>query len=131
MRPLLLTVCVVAGAGCDESITGPSVPLDQAFVLAPGDATVVRDISIRFVGVTNDSRCPADALCVTGGDAQVQIVVTSSQQTRDYELHTGDMKPVQHGDLTIHLVSVEPYPFSSRTIQPGEYRVTLRVSKPG
>jgi hypothetical protein len=39
------------------------------------------------------------------------------------------MRPVKHGDLTIELVQLSPYPFSSRTIQPDEYRATLRVTR--
>jgi hypothetical protein len=129
MRVTLLAVLIFAAVACDESVTGPSVPLNQEFVLAPGASTIVTDISVRFVRVANDSRCPADVLCVTGGDAQVQIVVTSSRGSQDYDLHTGDMRPVHHDTFTIHLVNVEPYPFSSRTIQPDEYRVTFRVTK--
>lgn len=125
----VLAILILATVACDESLVGPIVPLDREFVLAPNDSAIVEDVSIRFVGVANDSRCPADVLCVLGGDAQVQIVVISSRRTRNYDLHTGDMKPVQHDDYTIHLVKVEPYPFSSRTIQPEEYRVTLRVTK--
>jgi hypothetical protein len=44
-------------------------------------------------------------------------------------VHTGDLKPVTHDDLTIHLVELAPYPFSSRTIAPNEYRATLRVTR--
>jgi hypothetical protein len=39
------------------------------------------------------------------------------------------MKPVTHEDLTIALVELAPYPFSSRPIQPGDYRATLRVTR--
>ena len=45
------------------------------------------------------------------------------------ELHTGDMQPVRHDELTIHLVQLAPYPFSSRPFTPDEYRVTLRVTR--
>jgi len=130
MRPLLLAFFLLVLAGCDESLAGPTVPLDKEFVLAPGESAVVEEISIRFVRVANDSRCPADAVCVWGGDAQVQISVLSSQRSQDYDLHTGDMKPVTHDPYTIHLIKVEPYPFSSRTIEPEEYRVTLKVTRP-
>lgn len=65
-----------------------------------------------------------------GGDAIVRIEVLSWNGRRDgYDLHTGDMRPVRHGDLTIGLVRLEPYPFSSRTIEPGDYRATLRGTR--
>jgi hypothetical protein len=39
------------------------------------------------------------------------------------------MQPARYGDLTIALVELAPYPFSSRTIEPDEYRATLRVTR--
>jgi hypothetical protein len=38
------------------------------------------------------------------------------------------MKPVKHGGVTIALLQLDPYPFVARPIQPGDYRVTLRVT---
>jgi hypothetical protein len=130
MRLSVLFFVAMAVIACDRPTT-PTTPIDTNFVLAPGEARVVEDTTteIRFNGVTNDSRCPADVVCITGGDAHVQIRVASGLGTREYVLHTGDMKPVTHDDLTIHLVQVTPYPFSSRTIAPDDYRVTLRVTR--
>jgi hypothetical protein len=39
------------------------------------------------------------------------------------------MQPVRHDEFTIALVQVAPYPFSTRMIQPDEYRATLRVTR--
>jgi hypothetical protein len=51
--------------------------------------------------------------------------------TSTYELHTGDSSraTVMHNQLRIGLVELQPYPFSSRTIAPGEYRATLTVTR--
>ena len=86
-------------------------------------------LSIRFDGVTGDSRCPADAICIQGGDAVVTLTATSIKGTRVHELHTGTMAPVQHDEVTISLVRLEPYPFSSGPIAPDDYRATLRVTQ--
>ncbi|HXG89326.1 MAG TPA: hypothetical protein VNJ02_13405 [Vicinamibacterales bacterium] len=87
-------------------------------------------LSVRFDRVSGDSRCPADAVCILGGDAIVHITATTDGAARQYELHTGNMQPVRHNDFTITLVQLSPYPFSSRTIAPDEYRATLRVTRP-
>src|SRR5919204_4380364 len=100
MRLFSLLLVVTAAVACDRPTT-PTTPLNAEFVLAPGDARVIEDTGgaeVRFNGVTNDSRCPADVVCVLGGDAHVQIRVTSGIGTREYVLHTGDMKPVTHDD---------------------------------
>ncbi len=122
---------LIMSAACDSGPTAPRVDLGQEFVLAPGERRQVDRpwLSIRFVEVTGDSRCPADVLCIQGGDAVVHIDVTArGAQTTAYELHTADMRPVIHEDVMIALVQLTPYPFSSRTIEQDEYRVTLRAT---
>ena len=129
---LVLAFAMCALVACDESPTGPTVGLNQEFVLAPGEIAKVADTGFRiaFAGVRGDSRCPADAVCILGGDALVRIEVLSFGGGRhEYDLHTGDLRPVVHEGLTIALVNLAPYPFSSQTIQPSDYRATLRVTR--
>ena len=131
MRKLFLGFCLLLMTGCADSATGPSTPLDTAFTLRPGESRRIEgeSLSIRFVGVLGDSRCPADAICIQGGSAEVRIAAVSGLATESYTLHTGTMAPVAHRGLTIALVELAPYPFSSSPIAPGDYRATLRVSR--
>ncbi len=131
MRAFVLGLCLISVTACDQSITGPTVSLNQEFELAAGSAATIAgaSLSVQFNGVSGDSRCPADVVCIQGGDAIVRVSAISGSGSRDYELHTGDMRPVQHNDLTIALVQLQPYPFSSQTIRPNDYRATLRVTR--
>ena len=134
MRPLVVVLCLLAAAACDEdNPVGPTVGVNERFTLAPGEVATVRDVAlnVQFNGVTGDSRCPADAICITGGDALVRIRVLDGGAASTYELHTGDSSraTVTHKQLRIALVELQPYPFSSRTIAPQEYRATLTVSR--
>ena len=54
-----------------------------------------------------------------------------TESTSAYELHTGDSSraTVTHKQVRIALVELQPYPFSSRTIAPGDYRATLTVGR--
>lgn len=130
MRHLLSSVFIVLGIGCMH-VAGPTVDLGEQFTLAPSETAQLKEagISVTFNGVEGDSRCPADVVCIQGGDARVKIEVVSSGRTRGYELHTGDLKPVVHDGLTIALVDLTPYPFSSRPVRPADYRATLSVSR--
>jgi hypothetical protein len=128
---LICLLCVTACSG--SSPVGTTVVLNQRFTLAPGDVAVVNgaDIRVRFMRVTGDSRCPADAVCILGGDAIVHILAgEDSASSSSYELHTGDSSraSVVHGTARISLVELQPYPFSSRTIAPDDYRATLTVT---
>jgi hypothetical protein len=134
MRLFLVILCLFAVTACDENNpVGPSVGANERFTLAPSEVATVRDfdLNVQFVAVTGDSRCPADALCIQGGDAIVHIRVLDGGASSSYELHTGDSSraAITHKQVRIALVELQPYPFSSRTIAPGEYRATLTASR--
>jgi hypothetical protein len=132
MRQALIAIAVAVCAACSPS--GPTARLDENFVLAPGESARVTsaDVTIRFVAVRSDSRCPADAICIQAGEAIIRIDVlpsTGDAGARTYDLHTANSQPVRHGDVSIALVELSPYPFASRPTQPGDYRATLRVTR--
>lgn len=134
MRAAALLMCLLCVTGCDEkSPAGPTVALNERFTLAPGEVATVTttDLRFQFVRVTGDSRCPADAICIQGGDALVQIQAFDGSSSTLLGLHTGDSSQASadFGGARIMLVELQPYPFSSRTITPEEYRATLRVTR--
>ena len=129
---LILAMCLAAVTACGSASPTAPGPVAREVTLAPGQSATVGEaaIAIRFEGVSGDSRCPADALCILGGDALVRIqVVPATGASQAYTLHTGDMRPVAHGDLTIALVQLTPYPFSATPIDPADYRATIRITR--
>ena len=125
-RPIFIAALVLSG--CASATLAPTGPFNKEVTIALGkSAPVVDGVSVRFLAVSGDSRCPADALCIQGGDAVVKLEMTSANDTREVELHTGNMQPVTSGNLTVELLQLMPYPFSGRSIQPEEYRATIRV----
>jgi len=134
VRTLAAAFCLLVATACDEkSPAAPTVPLNERFTLAPSQRVEVdaAGFQLEFLGVPGDSRCPADVMCVWAGDAVVQVRVTDAARA-EYELHTGDATRTAavHGQLRIELLELQPYPFSTRTIAPGDYRATLTVTRP-
>lgn len=128
----LFCVALVAVAACAGSPAAPDGPVDEQLVLAPGQAAPVpgTSVQLRFIGVSGDSRCPADALCIQGGDAVVELdLLRPAGAAERLQLHTGSNQPARYGMFTISLVALSPYPFSSRPIAAGDYRATIRVVK--
>jgi hypothetical protein len=130
--PILLLGCLAACAS--DAPGAPSGPVNTQIVLAPGqtsDVVANAGIRLRFAGVIGDSRCPGDAICIQGGDAIVRVdVLPTGGGQATFDLHTGNLQPAQFGDLTIALVQLMPYPFSSLPpIGPNDYRATLRVTR--
>lgn len=139
MRCLSVSMCLLMVTawvgGCGHSgPMAPSVGLNEPFTLAPGEVARIGTTGLRvvFLSVSGDSRCPADAVCILGGDAVVHIRVLDGGGTADYELHTGDasLGSVTHGSVRLTLDALEPYPFSSLPpIEPDDYRATLIAAR--
>jgi hypothetical protein len=120
--------------------SGPADVDDPVFVqagtpfqLRPGGSARVGDsgLVIGFRGITGESRCPMDVVCVWQGDATARIQATVGRMAwTGYDLHTGlQPQSIKFQDWTIKLVSVEPYPRSDRQIRPEEYVLTLEVTR--
>jgi hypothetical protein len=132
MRGAQLVVCILCLSSCSEPRPVPTGPVDATVVLAPGAAADVRDagIQVRFVDVAGDSRCPGDAICIHAGDAIVRIeVVPDIGSSASYQLHTAGPRIIQFDDVRVELVSLAPYPFTTRPIDARDYRATIRVTR--
>jgi len=134
VRAAALLCCLLCVTSCDEnSPLSPTVPLNERFTLAPGEVVNVSgtDLQLEFVRVTGDSRCPGDAICIQGGDAIVQLRAADGGDSTLLGLHTGDASQASaiYRGARITLVELSPYPFSSRPIEPNDYRATLSVTQ--
>ena len=106
------------------------VPLGTEFVLAPGQASRVDGLEVRFEAVKDDSRCPVDVTCVWAGDATAVVNARRGGTARDLELHaSGTPREVTYEGFQITLVKLEPARRSTRDIPPADYRATLSVSR--
>ena len=77
-----------------------------------------------------DSRCPADVLCIWQGEAKISVnVIKDSQDLGNFALSTLEEKATQRFEsFTIKLVEVQPYPSSNKEIKLSDYIITLVVS---
>jgi len=121
-------------AECAENPAAPSVLAGQEFQLRPGESVALKgsDLSVRLDAVASDSRCPADALCVTLGDAQAILTVARvSLPATSLTLHTApdQARRASFGDWSLTLTRLDPYPYAGVRIAPRDYRATLRVDR--
>ena len=130
-RTRLAVLCALAMTACSAGNPSGPTTINQEIVLAPGQSVPVDrgSIALRFLGVPNDSRCPANALCVHPGSARVDVQVTSVFDVRIASFDTADTKVVRVGTLTLELLELAPYPFSPQAIDPADYRARVRVTR--
>lgn len=90
-------------------------------------------ISVTIDSVLNDSRCPADALCVWAGNAAVRFIFCDQNEQIRFVLNTygGSQFPSDTviGSYSIKLTSLQPYPFSSHHIEQDEYIAALVINQ--
>ena len=130
MRRTPLTICLLLATAClGKSPSGPT-PIDRNVVLAPGQTLeLTSDVSVGFVAVLGDSRCPINAGCIQAGDAVVRLTLASRKSRGDRDLHSATLTPVTFEDLELRLVELQPYPFGGRPTDPGDYRATIHVRR--
>ena len=94
-----------------------------------GEAVLVGGHTLRFVEVTEDSRCPQGVTCVWEGRARVRLAVDdySRELTVRYAgMRDGDTAEWSVGGLTVVLDALTPYPGSGDDGAPTEAVVTVR-----
>lgn len=135
MKTLLLTLVAILGFSTTTIAAAhkPETFKLDTFALRNGkQRTVARgELTIKFVTVMEDSRCPAGVNCIWAGNAKIQLKVTDrSGRTKMMELNTnGEPKGDQFGRYAINLVNVTPKPTQNRKPTPSRYTARLSVQR--
>lgn len=109
--------------------------MGQEFAIKVGQTVNLEsaDLQLKFVAVTDDSRCPADVNCVWAGKADVALTVVHEKCGSSLTLTTLRSSQASDegkiGDFRVKLVKLDPYPRSDRKIGASEYVATLTVTK--
>lgn len=120
---------------------------DVEFTLAPDQTATIADsgITIRFLGVGGDERCPSEIECAMSGPVSVSLslqtggggasdihlqVFTSSDGRAPEGPFEGIQDRVEYEGYLIRIMGVLPYPRTRfDEIKDDDYRVTLMVTR--
>jgi hypothetical protein len=125
-----------AAAAC-SSPTSPDGAFHTEVTLRPGQVQAVASTPLRvgFERVDADSRCPSTALCIQSGDALVVVRVTvDGSNGAELTLRTrggasSDRLTASIAGYELSIGGLQPYPETTTPIPPGDYRVTLVISR--
>jgi hypothetical protein len=115
-------------AACSGNL---SIPLGSEFTLRPGQAADIqgRDLSINFVEISADSRCPQNVQCIVAGDVTALVIVKFSGESKTLSIkQSGDQAKTDFNGFEI-TTSVSPYPVAGQKISPEDYRMTFAMRK--
>jgi hypothetical protein len=129
IRAAIFLTCL-ALASCEAARTREQAVVPGVeFVLAPGATASLadREVTVRFVAVTEDSRCPLDTTCVWAGEVRIQIALRVSGADSGVALAEGTSAVA--GGYRVTLSKVEPRPVSTAPIVASDYRATLTLTR--
>jgi hypothetical protein len=125
MRVALALVALLA-AGCNSPTAPDRVVPGRPFTLKVGESATLpgNDGRMGFVRLVSDSRCPLDALCITAGDAVIQVSFTVGHLIT--EVHTDPrLSQIPFANYVIRLTELQPYPQASAPKPPEDYVATF------
>jgi hypothetical protein len=111
----------------------PMAAVDSEIELRVGQTAAVtvagKEMSIRFVRVIEDSRCPIGVNCVWEGDAVARFELTAGGAAETVDLHTHhDRERARDvGEARVSLTQLTPVPRADKHPKPDEYVATLVV----
>ena len=88
-------------------------------------------LTVRFVELVEDSRCPKGTTCVWAGNAKIKVEVKRNGARKEIiELNTGtDDKSARYDGLLIELIDLTPEPANNIRINRNGYVATIAVSR--
>jgi hypothetical protein len=89
-------------------------------------------LTLKFVSVVEDSRCPVGVDCIWAGNARIQVFASNSQGSKMLTMNTG-AGPLgdQYGGYAIRLVSLTPQPPQHGKIKTEKYTAVFAISRLG
>lgn len=104
---------------------------NEPLVLKAGESATLadEDVTLTFVRVENDSRCPYSALCAVQGSGVIQVALRADGQTNALTLDTDKQLTQTFENYTVELLTLAPYPQVNKKIAPEEYEATFVIRK--
>ena len=123
---LLLSFSLFLAKACD---TGDDFNLGEAFTMEPGQemANSSADLSVKWVEVSEDSRCPKDTNCVWEGQAVINLTVNGNSMTLTLREGKPEEAKGNFNGYVFEAMKLDPYPDGS-VIDPTTYRLQLVVT---
>jgi hypothetical protein len=109
-----------------------AAPAEQ-ITLRVGNQTTLfrRDLTVQFVSVLDDSRCPRGTQCITAGNATIRVRIRQGSRpwrTLDIKLDGNNSIEFFRG-YRIDLLNLTPVPRENVRINRFQYRATLRITR--
>lgn len=88
------------------------------------------NLTVKFVELVEDSRCPEGTNCIWAGNARIKIEVSKGRNKKTFEVNTNlGPKGATYDGYQIELVALTPVPRENIRINKNGYVATFTVSR--
>lgn len=128
MKEIVLTIIAILGIAAAASAVKP-----ETVTLSLGQQKTSRagKITIKFISVVEDSRCPVGVDCIWAGNAKIKIALKKGKKAAtSFELNS-TLKPevVEYEGYDIRLADLTPRPGEKGGAAPARQAAMLSISK--
>lgn len=112
--------------GCSSPLESKMYDYGEEFELDLEEKAFFKEgnVTVTFLDVITDSRCPKNVTCVWAGNGEVEIQVNHQKIRLNTYL---EPHQVLVSDVRVELVSLQPYPEYPRLFDKEDYKVRLLV----
>jgi hypothetical protein len=114
------------GPNC-EFAACPGIPDPRSVAIKMNESVTSLGVTIKPVELIEDSRCPADAICIQQGRVRMRAEITSGLGTSTDVFEINSFVTTEAEKVT--LLEVNPYPLASDPAEIYEYEFVFRVEK--
>jgi len=139
LAALVLNACGGNGKKEDQRAYPNEVPATAEYVIGFGETLHVEGgLALEFTSLTEDSRCPMNAMCIWAGNARILMTATLKDDSiQVIELNTNPDFPTRAQldmSYVVELRKLEPYPVidpqtGSGPIPASSYEATVFVDR--
>lgn len=136
MKNSLLAIIILFSSfafGQNEYAEAPKIGVK----IPKGETVVLKEVSIKFLEVLEDSRCPEGISCIWAGRAKVKVAVTINGKTEEKTIIFGELRPGEQkntmlfddGKYSIKGLTLNPYPTSKSAGKEKKYVLLVSEGK--
>lgn len=123
----LAALSILGAAGCSNSVSP-----GQEFTLPAGRSVTVtgENMTVKFAGVTSDSRSPKGVQTVWAGEAKIQLEITREGVTSNVTVtEIGNTQGYTQTvyDKYVFSTRLQPYPEADKPPKTDEYRLLVKI----
>lgn len=90
-----------------------------------GETALIGRVRITLEEITQDSRCPIDAVCIQAGSVTARVTLQSDTDKETVSME--EQKPVPFDIFSVSILSVAPARMASEPFDETAYRITFKV----